>query len=415
LSQRIAIVGSGISGLVAARLLSRRHEVTVYEAGSHIGGHTHTHDVAWGGERHAIDTGFIVFNHRTYPNFVRLLDQLGVASLETEMSFSVRCERTGLEYNGTSTDALFAQRRNALSPGFLGMIADILRFNRHGVAQAAGMPEATVGEFLRAHRYGRRFAAHYLVPMGASIWSCPPHTFEAFPIRFVMDFFSNHAMLQVHGRPVWRVIRGGSARYVEPLTAPFADGIRLNTPVRGVRRQADGVVVRTDRGEERHDEVVLACHADQALAMLEDPSDVEREVLAAFPYQRNEAVLHTDASVLPRARKAWAAWNYLIPPTPGDAVTLTYNMNILQRLESAHTFCVTLNDGATLPEGSVIKRLTYHHPVFTEARERTRARHAELIRARNTSYCGAYWGYGFHEDGVNAALAVARAFGEELG
>ncbi|MEB3328991.1 MAG: FAD-dependent oxidoreductase, partial [Candidatus Sericytochromatia bacterium] len=357
----------------------------------------------------------IVFNHRTYPNFVRLLAQLGVASQETEMSFSVRCERSGLEYNGTNLDTLFAQRHNLLSPGFLGMVVDILRFNRDGLAQAAQLPEATVGEFLAAHRYGRRFAAHYLVPMGAAIWSCPPRTFEAFPIRFVMDFFANHAMLQVHGRPVWRVIRGGSARYVEPLTAAFADRIRLNTPVLGVRRQADGVVVRTAAGEEHHDEVVLACHADQALAVLEDPSDVEREVLTAFPYQRNEAVLHTDASMLPRARKAWAAWNYRIPTTPGDAVTLTYNMNILQGLSSAHTFCVTLNDGANLPEEAVVKRLTYHHPIFTTARERTRARQAELLRTRHTSYCGAYWGYGFHEDGVNAALAVARAFGEELG
>ncbi|MEB3224089.1 MAG: FAD-dependent oxidoreductase [Candidatus Sericytochromatia bacterium] len=415
MTQRIAIVGSGISGLVTASLLSRRRDVVVYEAGDHIGGHTHTHDLVVRGERQAIDTGFIVFNHRTYPNFVRLLDQLGVASLETEMSFSVRCERTGLEYNGTSLDTLFAQRRNAFSPGFLGMIADILRFNREGVTQAAKMPEATVAEFVAAHRYGRRFVSHYLLPMGASIWSCPPHTFEAFPIRFVMDFFANHGMLQVHGRPVWRVVRGGSARYVEALTATFRESIRLRTPVLGIRRDADGVTVRTSAGEERHDEVVLACHADQALAMLEDPSDVEREVLAAFPYQRNEAILHTDASLLPRTRKAWAAWNYSIPRDPREVVTLSYNMNILQRLTSAHTFCVTLNPTREPAEGTVLRRLTYHHPIFTAGREQARHRHAELIRARKTSFCGAYWGYGFHEDGVNSALAVARAHGEALG
>lgn len=414
MSSRIAIVGSGIAGLISAHLLHRQHAITVFEADSHIGGHTHTHDVAVGNERHAVDTGFIVFNHKTYPHFTRLLNTLGVASDETRMSFSVSCARTGLEYNGTSLDTLFAQRRNLVSPGFLGMVRDILRFNRDARAQAAQMPGASVAEWLGRYRYGQRFVEHYLVPMGASIWSCPPGEFLQFPVRFVITFFDNHGMLQVNDRPVWRVIRGGSARYVEALVAPFSDRIRLSTPVQGIRREADGVHVRTAAGTEVFDEVVLACHADQALRVLEDPSPLESELLGAFPYQSNATVLHTDARVLPRARRAWAAWNYHIPTTTGLPVTLTYNMNILQGLRSAETFCVSLNShGAIAPE-RILRELTYHHPLFAASREAAQARHAELIRNNRTSYCGAYWGYGFHEDGVNSALAVGRAFGEAL-
>jgi uncharacterized protein len=411
---RIAIVGGGISGLLAARLLSRRHDVTVFEAGDYAGGHTNTVDVEVGGERHAIDTGFIVFNHRTYPNFTRLLEQLNVPSQETAMSFSVACDRTGLEYNGTSVNTLFAQRRNLVNPGFHRMVLDILRFNREGAKQAASMNGATVGEFLVAHRYGERFRAHYLVPMGAAIWSCPPQTFADFPISFVMDFFGNHGMLQVQGRPVWRVIRGGSARYVEALTSTFANRIQLRTPVRGVRRRPDAVDVRTDVSVERFDEVVMACHADQALALLEDVGPDERRVLRAFPYQSNVAVLHTDARVLPTRRLAWAAWNYRLPAVPSQDVTVTYNMNILQRLESEKVFCVSLNsDGGVAPE-SVLRRFVYHHPIYTSSRDWAQKAHHTVIRRHRTSFCGAYLGYGFHEDGVNSALAVCRAFGEDL-
>ena len=414
MSSRIAIVGSGISGLVTAHLLHRQHAITLFEADTHIGGHTHTHDITLGGERQAVDTGFIVFNHKTYPHFTRLLATLGVASDETLMSFSVSCARTGLEYNGTSLDTLFAQRRNLVSPGFLGMVRDILRFNREAREQAARLPGVTVGEWVARLGYGTRFVNHYLVPMGASIWSCPPGEFLQFPVRFVMTFFENHGMLQVNDRPVWRVIRGGSARYVEALTAPFKGQIRLQTPVRGIRREADGVHVRTSSGTEVFDEVVLACHADQALGMLEDPSPLETDLLGAFPYQANATVLHTDARILPRARRAWAAWNYHIPTTPGLPVTLTYNMNILQRLRSAHTFCVSLNSPGALAPEHILREMTYHHPLFAASREAAQARHPELIRANRTSYCGAYWGYGFHEDGVNSALAVGRAFGEAL-
>jgi len=412
---RIAVVGSGISGLVAAWLLARRHDVTVFEAAGYVGGHTNTLEVDTGDEQHRIDTGFIVFNHKTYPHFTRLLEQLGVASMETVMSFSVRCQRSGLEYNGTSLNTLFAQRTNLVDPGFLGMVRDILRFNRNAPAEAVRQAEASVGEFVAAHGYGRRFRDHYLVPMGAAIWSCPPGTFLRFPIGFVMDFFGNHGMLQVQGRPVWRVVRGGSARYVEALTASFSNRIRLRTPVRGIRRERDGVYVRTADGTQAFDEVVVACHADQALALLDDPTTAETRLLKAFPYQENVAVLHTDPGVLPRCRRAWAAWNYLIPDRPSQDVMVTYNMNALQRLDSSHVFCVSLNPSQAIAERSVLRRMTYHHPVFTTCGRAAQREHVSLIRRNRTSFCGAYWGYGFHEDGVNSALAVGRAFGEELG
>jgi predicted NAD/FAD-binding protein len=250
--------------------------------------------------------------------------------------------------------------------------------------------------------------------MGASIWSCPPRKFLAFPVRFVMDFFANHGMLQVHGRPVWRVIRGGSARYVEALTRPFLDRIRLATPVRRIDRRAEAVHVTTRTGTDVFDEVVVACHADQALAMLHDASAIEREVLRAFPYQENEAVLHTDHGVLPATRRAWAAWNYRIPQSETGDVAVTYNMSILQSLAARRAFCVSLNANGSIAPRSVIDRFTYHHPVYTTARDAAQGRHHEVIRRNRTSFCGAYWGYGFHEDGVTSALSVCRAFGEEL-
>ncbi len=405
---RIAVVGGGVSGLVAARLLSRRHDVTVFEAGAYAGGHTNTVDVDYLGERHAIDTGFIVFNHKTYPSFTQLLDDLRVPSKETTMSFSVRSERDRFEYNGTSINSLFAQRRNLFVPSFHGMVRDILAFNREGLAQAAAMPDATVRSFLSAHTYGARFRDHYLLPMGSSIWSCPPATFLDFPIRFVMDFFNNHGMLQVQGRPTWRVVRGGSRRYVQALIEPFQQSIRLNTPVRAIRRSDEGVIIRTDAGLDQFHEVVIAAHSDQALAMLEDASPLERELLGSFPYQPNTAVLHTDASVLPRRRLAWAAWNYDI-----DGM-VTYNMNILQGLESKHVFNVSLNPTTSIRPEHVLAQFLYHHPVYTTKRDWAQGQHGNVIRRNRTSFCGAYWGYGFHEDGVASALRVGRAFGEAL-
>ncbi len=413
---RIAIVGSGISGLVAAYLLHRDYEVTLFEANDYLGGHTHTVDVHWQGERHAIDTGFIVCNDRTYPNFLQLLDHLRVPIQPTSMSFSVRSDRTGLEYNGTSLNRLFAQRRNLFRPGFYRMLKDITRFNRESLAllETAG-DEVTVGEYVRQHRYSQEFIGQYLVPMGAAIWSCPPGVFRQFPMRFIVEFYHHHGLLSLRNRPQWYVIQGGSWRYVDKLTAGFREQIRLNCPVLSATRYPDFVEIATEGGApERFDEVIFACHSDQALRILEDASPTERDVLSEFPYQQNTAVLHTDPSVLPRMKKCWASWNYHLPKDETAAATVTYNMNILQSLESRHVFNVTLNETDAIDPARIIQTMTYHHPIYTTKRAAAQARHGELVRQNRTSFCGAYWGNGFHEDGVNSALAVGRAFDQTL-
>jgi uncharacterized protein len=411
---KIAIVGTGIAGnVVAARLHADGHDITVFEAGDHVGGHTHTHAIELDGETHQIDTGFIVFNDRTYPNFIELLDQLGVDSQASSMSFSVRNEQSGLEYNGTSIDGLFAQRRNLLRPAFHRMVLEILRFNREAPALLArDAPTMTLGQYLAARGHGQRFIDDYLVPMGAAIWSTEPERMLGFPAQFFIRFLHHHGMLSVNDRPVWRVVRGGSARYVERLVAPFRDRILLRSPVEQVRRIPNGVVVAArGRPAERFDHVFLACHADQALRMLADPSREEREVLGALPSQRNEAVLHTDTSLLPRARRAWAAWNYHVLPRRGAAAAaLTYNMNILQGLASRHTFCVTLNATEHIDPRKVIRRLQYDHPLFTPEGVAAQQRHHEISGVRGTHYCGAYWRWGFHEDGVVSALQALRRF-----
>ena len=412
---KIAIIGTGIAGNVAAHRLHARHDVTVYEAASRIGGHTHTHMVEQAGRRYAVDTGFIVFNDRTYPNFIALLGELGVAAQESAMSFSVRDEASGLEYNGTTLNTLFAQRRNLLRPSFLGMIRDILRFNREAPAlleQPGG--ELPLGELLERGRYGRAFVEHYIVPMGAAIWSTDAASMLAFPARFFVRFLHNHGMLTVNDRPVWRTIRGGSARYVEKLVAPFRDRIRLDTPVEWVRRLPGAVIVKA-RGQEaeRYDALFLACHSDQALGLLADPSAAEREVLRAIPYQENEAVLHTDTRLLPRRRLAWAAWNYHVLPGRTGPVALTYNMNLLQRLDAPTPFLVTLNRSDAIDPARVIERITYHHPLYTPASVAAQARHRELNGALGTYYCGAWWRNGFHEDGVASALAAVCHFEQD--
>jgi predicted NAD/FAD-binding protein len=412
---KIAIVGTGIAGNVAAHRLHRAgHSLTVYEADDRIGGHTHTHRIELDGEVHEVDTGFIVFNDRTYPNFVALLDELGVESQPSSMSFSVRNDARGLEYNGTSLDGLFAQRRNLLSPGFVGMLAEILRFHREAPALLADDgAETTLGAYLDAHRFGGRFVADYLVPMGAAIWSTDPARMFDFPARFFVRFLHNHGMLSVNDRPVWRVIRGGSTRYVERLVAPFRDRIRLASPVELIRRRPDSVFVHVrGREPERFDHIFLACHADQALRMLADPSREEREILGALPYQRNEALLHTDTALLPRRRRARAAWNYHRLPGSRTGVALTYDMNVLQSLHSRHTFCVTLNASAHVDPKRVLQHMEYAHPLFTPAGAKAQGRHHEISGVRRTHYCGAYWRYGFHEDGVVSALQALTRFDE---
>jgi predicted NAD/FAD-binding protein len=412
---KIAIIGSGIAGNVVAQRLHRAHDITVYEAASHIGGHTHTHSVEQAGRRYEVDTGFIVFNDRTYPHFIALLDELGVASQESSMSFSVRDEASGLEYNGTSLNTLFAQRRNLLRPSFLGMIRDILRFNRAASALLAERgAELSLRELLERGCYGRAFIEHYIVPMGAAIWSTDPASMLDFPARFFVGFLHNHGMLTVNDRPVWRTIRGGSARYVEKLTAPFRERIRLDTPVEWMRRLPGGVIVKA-RGSEalRFDAAFLACHSDQALRLLADPSRIERDVLGAIPYQTNEAVLHTDTRLLPKQRLAWAAWNYHVLPESRGPVALTYNMNILQRLDAPMPLLVTLNRSEAIDPARVIKRITYHHPLFTPASVAAQARQRELNGARATYYCGAWWRNGFHEDGVVSALQALAHFEQD--
>jgi uncharacterized protein len=411
---RIAIVGTGISGLTAAWKLHERHELTLFEAADYVGGHTNTIDVCLDGERHSIDTGFIVFNERTYPNFIALLDELHVASQPTSMGFSVRCDRTGLEYMGSHLNGLFAQRRNLVSPGFYRMLRDIVRFNREAVELLDDdATEITVSDYLASRAYSAEFIEHYLLPMGSAIWSCPRGLFARFPMRFIVEFYRNHGLLQITGRPAWRVIQGGSRTYVERLIAPFRRSIRLKTPVLGVRRHGEGVAVTFPGGTEHFDHVIFACHGDQALRILADPSPIERETLRSFPYESNLAILHTDTSVLPRRRRAWAAWNYRLTQRLPERATVTYQMNILQGLTSRNVFCVTLNDEEGIQRDRIIRRIEYRHPVYTLARAAAQRRHPELVNSNWTSYCGAYWGNGFHEDGVVSALAVCRAIDTE--
>ena len=408
---KVAIIGSGIAGNVVAHRLHADHDITVFEAAAHIGGHTHTHTVEFDGERHEIDTGFIVYNDWTYPNFIALLTELGVESQPSAMSFSVRNEASGLEYNGTTLNTLFAQRRNLLRPSFHRMIRDILRFNREAPALLAAMNELPLGEYLAAGRYSPQFTNDYLIPMGAAIWSTDPARMLAFPARYFVQFFHNHGMLSVDQRPQWHAICGGSARYVEKLVAPFRQRILLNCPIESVRRLPDGVLVKPRGADtERYDQVFFACHSDQALALLTDATALEKSILGAIPYQANEAVLHTDTSLLPRARRAWAAWNYHVVNTTEGGATLTYNMNILQTLRSRHTFCVTLNHSAHIAPGKIIQRITYHHPLYTPAGVAAQARQHEINGVNRSYFCGAYWRYGFHEDGVVSALNALKHF-----
>jgi predicted NAD/FAD-binding protein len=409
---KIAIIGTGIAGNVVAHRLHHAHDITVYEAAGHVGGHTHTHRIELEGEVQHVDTGFIVFNHRTYPSFVELLGELDVPSHESAMSFSVRNEGSGLEYNGTSLNGLFAQRANLVRPSFLRMLSEILRFNRNAPSLLDANDDGiTLGDYLAERGYSRNFIDDYLVPMGAAIWSTDPQRMLGFPARFLVRFMHNHGMLSVNDRPVWRVISGGSARYVERLVAPWRHRIRLNCAVTQVRRLGDGVSVSArDAGTARYDHVFFACHADEALRLLADPSPAERDILGALPFQRNVAVLHTDTSLLPRRRLAWAAWNYHVLREAGQRVALTYNMNVLQGLNSRHTFCVTLNRSEAIDPARVLKRIAYDHPLFTPQGIAAQRRHPEISGVRRTHYCGAYWRYGFHEDGVISAQQAVQRF-----
>ncbi len=406
---KIAIVGTGISGLVAAHLLHHEHEITVYEAASRLGGHANTIPVDDGGETYWVDTGFIVFNDRNYPNFERLLAELGVATQPSRMSFSVSDGR-GFEYAGTPR-GLFARPSHLIRPSFLTMLRDWRRFNHEARALiGTNGTSPTLGRWLEEKRFSRHFIDRLIVPQASAVWSADPAQMWSFPASYMAEFFENHGMYSLRDRPRWWTVRGGSIRYVEAISAPWRDRVRLAAPVRRVERLSDRVRIEADGCEsEDFDQVVIATHSDQALGMLADPSEAEREILGAIPYQRNEAVVHTDASLLPRRRAAWSSWNFHLPEEPVGGTTVTYWMNNLQRLRADREFMVTLNRDEEIDPGMVIHRISYEHPVYTPAGVRAQAQHGEISGVRRTHYCGAYWGWGFHEDGVvSAHRACAR-------
>ncbi|EKO3583047.1 NAD(P)/FAD-dependent oxidoreductase [Vibrio metschnikovii] len=408
---KIAIIGSGISGLTCGHYLHQQHDVTIFEANDYIGGHTATVDVELNGQSYAIDTGFIVYNDRTYPNFIKMMNEIGVRGVATQMSFSVRNDANGLEYNGHTITTLFAQKRNWFKPSFYRFIREILRFNQLAKAAAADAEHSvqTLGEFLHHHQFSDYFCENYILPMGAAIWSSSLADMRAFPLTFFLRFFLNHGLLDITHRPQWYVIEGGSRAYIEPLTQGFRDKIRLNAPVEWLRRSGQGIELQVHGKIEHFDEVIFACHSDQALALLSDANHLERELLGAMGYQANEVILHTDTSLLPKRKAAWASWNYRLAGDVDQETrlpTLTYNMNILQHIDSSETFCVTLNSSESINPNKVLRKFTYHHPVFNRAAIAAQQHKAEISGVNHTWFCGAYWHNGFHEDGVKSALDV---------
>jgi uncharacterized protein len=409
---RIAIVGAGVSGLLAAHLLHDRHEVTVFEAAARPGGHAHTVRVDLADETHWVDTGFVVFNDRNYPRFERLLDRLGVATQPTDMSFGVSDERGRFEYASTSPNGVFARRANLVSPAFLRMLAEVPRFQRESRALLASDEDPSLAEWLERRRFSRAFVERLIVPQAAAVWSADPRQMWSFPARFLAEFFANHGMLDLRGRPQWRTVTGGSRRYVDALVAPFRERLRPATPVRAIRRHDSHVTVQPRGGEpERFDAVVLATHADQALGLLDDATPREREVLGAIPYQPNEAVLHTDRRLLPRRRRAWASWNFHLLDVPAGRPAVTYHMNRLQSLRASEELCVTLNRTEAIDPARIVATFAYAHPVYTSEGVAAQRRHSEISGRRRTHFCGAYWSWGFHEDGVASAVRVAAELG----
>ncbi|MGK0442006.1 MAG: putative NAD/FAD-binding protein [Pseudohongiellaceae bacterium] len=415
-SKKIAIIGSGISGQSAGYLLSQKHQVTLFEANDYLGGHTATVDVEVAGKCLAIDTGFIVFNDRTYPNFIKLMKQLGIDSQPTEMSFSVHNHANGLEYNGHNLNTLFAQRRNLFNPRFYGFIKEILRFNKlaknTSVLALDGNNE-TLGSFLDKHGFGEYFANNYILAMVAAIWSSSINSCRDFPLSVFLQFFNNHGLLDINNRPQWYVIKGGSRSYISHLTNPIQD-IRLSTPVLSVARHDNKVTVMTAIGAEQFDEVIFACHSDQALTLLNDASVQEKSVLGGLSYRENEVVLHTDTALLPQRKKAIASWNYWIDSNTNDLPCLTYNMNILQSLDIETTICVTLNQAQSIDPSKILRKFTYAHPVINLESLAAQAKRGEICGVNSTHFCGAYWYNGFHEDGLRSALDVCQRFGASL-
>ncbi len=411
---RVAVVGSGIAGLSAAWLLSRRYEVHLFEADARLGGHTHTVEVEAPEGRLALDTGFLVHNRRTYPHLVRLFRELGVATEESDMSFSVVDPRTGLEYGSRGAGGFFAQRTNLFRPAHYRLLSEIVRFNREAPALLASPDGAhrTLGEFLVERRFSARFTRSYLLPMASAIWSAPLRAMTAFPAMTFIRFFQNHGLLGLTGQPTWRVVAGGSHRYVPLLTAPLQGRVCTRMPVERVTREAEGVTLTfAGRAPERFAHAVLACHGDQALRLLGDADETERAVLGQFRTSANEAWLHTDASWLPRRPRARASWNYRLAHRDDGAPTVTYDLNRLQGLRTSAQYCVTLNPDRPIPDAAVLGRFHYRHPLYDVAAVGAQARWSQVSGIHRTHFCGAYWGYGFHEDGLTSAIRVAAALG----
>lgn len=412
--KNIAVIGSGIAGLTAAYLLSKKHKVTVFEKNDYIGGHTATVDVTVEGKEYAIDTGFIVFNDRTYPNFLALLNEIGVSKQKTEMSFSVRNCQSGLEYNGHNLNTLFAQRSNIFNPKFWGLIKEIVRFNNtcKTIYQSHQYQDKlTLGEFLKINQFSDYFADHYILPMGAAIWSTSLEQMQAFEFKFFVQFFYHHGLLDIKGRPQWYVIPGGSRNYIEPLTRTFKDNIKLNSDITSIYRSNELIQITfSDGSQEEFDEVVLACHSDQAIKLLSDVTLLEKEVLGALTYSKNSVVLHTDTTLLPENKRAWASWNYQLQEQRDKPASVTYNMNILQGLNSSTTFCVTLNQSLDINPNKILREFEYYHPVFGNETTQAQAKRALICGKNHTHFAGAYWHNGFHEDGVKSAIAVAERF-----
>ena len=410
---RIAVIGAGVSGLVAAHLLARAHDVTVFEAGDYPGGHTNTVRVDTEDNTYFVDTGFIVFNDRTYPNFHKLLRELGVGWQPSNMSFGVTDDTGNFEYASTGVNGVFAKRAHAATPSFYRMLSDMNRFQKQARELLDAPGEGpSFGDWLEANNYSRQFIDKLIVPQASAVWSADPQQMWSFPAKFLAQFFDNHGMLTFRNRPKWRTVVGGSHSYVQKIVEPLGDRVKLNAPIREVRRCEDRVWVTPVGGDAlEFDEVVFAIHSDQALRILGDATATERDVLGAIPYQANEAVLHTDRRLLPRRERAWASWNFHLLAEPPGKTTVTYHMNRLQSLKADREFCVTLNHSAGIDPSKVIKRIEYTHPVFTPEGMAAQARHSEISGHNRTHYCGAYWSWGFHEDGVNSALRVAQRFG----
>ena len=412
----IAIIGSGISGLTASYLLNKKHNITLFEKNDYLGGHTHTHDINIGEKNFSVDSGFIVYNEKTYPNFIKLLDILNVERQKTTMGFSIKSEVKNLEYAGNSIKSVFAQKRNYFRPSFLRMLIDIIRFNKKAKADLFMSSQVTLGQYLDQNSYSKSFINHYIIPMGAAIWSTTAKLMMDMPALFFIRFFSNHGLLQIKDRPGWWVIKNGSKEYVEKLIETFQERIRMKSEIKTIKRLA-GKIIITHAGsheEETFDAVVIATHSNQALELLADATEKEQTILGAIPYQTNSALLHTDTSILPKRKLAWSSWNYYLDQDEHKPVMLTYNMNILQRLDSDETFCVTLNSNDLIDQNKIIKELNYEHPLFTSESIKAQARKNEISGVNNTYYCGAYWRNGFHEDGVVSALDVCKNFGIEL-